>query len=100
MKKGDFIGRSALEGRVPARKRAGLRITGRGIVRGGETVYLGDDAVGRATSGTHCPYLGRPVAMAMLESAHTAIGTQLEVDVRGRRVAAEVCPLPFYRRAK
>jgi aminomethyltransferase len=38
--------------------------------------------------------------MALLESERTAIGTPLEVDVRGRRVAAEVCPLPFYRRAK
>jgi aminomethyltransferase len=98
MKKGDFIGRPALEECVSTRLRVGLRITGRGIARGSESVYVGGAPVGRVTSGTHCPYLGRPVAMAMLASGHTAIGTEVEVDVRGRAVAAEVCGLPFYRR--
>ncbi|MDR1915953.1 MAG: glycine cleavage system aminomethyltransferase GcvT [Synergistaceae bacterium] len=101
MKKGDFIGRSALERNgSPKRLRVGLRITGRGIARENETVYIGDNVVGRTTSGTHCPYIGHPVAMAMLESAYTTIGTRMEVDVRGRRVLAEVCGLPFYKRAK
>ncbi|MDR1472434.1 MAG: glycine cleavage system aminomethyltransferase GcvT [Synergistaceae bacterium] len=100
MEKGGFVGRAALEKGAPERLRVGLRITGRGIARGGEAVYLGGDVVGRVTSGTHCPYLGRPAAMAMLASAHTAEGTELEVDVRGRRVSAEVCALPFYKRQR
>ena len=38
--------------------------------------------------------------MAYVDRAHGAVGTQLEVDVRGRRVAAKVVPLPFYSRKK
>jgi aminomethyltransferase len=81
------------------RKRIGLKITGKGIVREHQDVYVGDKKVGHSTSGTHCPYLGGSYAMAILDIAYTAIGTKVEVDVRGRRVAAEVVALPFYKRA-
>ncbi len=101
MDKDDFIGKSALIAKgEPTRKRVGLAMTGRGIARENESVYVGDTQIGRTTSGTHCPYLARAVAMAMLDSAYTAVGTEVEVDVRGRRVAAEVVPLPFYRASK
>ena len=52
------------------------------------------------TSGTHCPFLGKAVAMAMLDAKHAEVGTKLEVEVRGRRVAVEIIPLPFYTRPK
>ena len=52
------------------------------------------------TSGTHCPYLKAPMAMALLETGCTGLGTAVEVDVRGRRVPAEVVALPFYKRGK
>ena len=52
------------------------------------------------TSGTHCPYLGHPVAMALVEKDSVELGSAVEVEVRGRRVAAEVVELPFYKRAK
>ena len=101
MEKGDFIGKSALIGKdKPKRRRAGLRITGRGIARGNEAVYAGSAEAGKTTSGTHCPFLGYPVAMALLDEPYGEIGTALEVDVRGRRVSAEVVRLPFYKRAK
>lgn len=101
MNKPDFIGKQALAGRgEPARRRVGLRITGRGIVREGCTVYMGGEQVGVTTSGTHAPYLGVPIAMAMLDLSASTIGTAVEVDVRGRRVLAEVVAMPFYKRAK
>jgi aminomethyltransferase len=100
MGKADFIGKKALAGKEnPARRRVGLNITGRGIARSGEDVF--DSAgkpCGKTTSGTFCPYINRAVAMALVETPATEIGTKLEVDVRGRRIAAEVCPLPFYRK--
>ena len=82
---------------VPQRTRVGLNVTGRGIIREGATVYLGDRQIGIVTSGTHCPYLGRAVAMALIESDCSAVGTSVEADVRGRRVAAEIVELPFFR---
>ena len=96
LQKPDFIGKSALEV-PPSRKRVGLQITGRGIAREHQDVYLAGKRVGRTTSGTHCPYLGCPVAMALLAEDAAIPGAQVEVDVRGRRVPAEIVPLPFYR---
>jgi len=77
----------------------GLKVTGRGIVREECPVYLTEKEIGKTTSGTHCPYLGYPVAMALVSAAHIEPGTQVEVEVRGRKVAAEIVELPFYKKA-
>ena len=99
--KEDFIGKDALVvAGEPKRTRIGLKVTGRGIVREHCDVYVGDTQIGTTTSGTHCPFIGMPVAMALVDRAYSAIGTAVEVDVRGRKVAAEVVALPFYTRAK
>ena len=85
---------------APQRVRIGLEVTGRGIVRERQAVFAGGEKIGVTTSGTHCPYLGKAVAMALVDAQHTAPGTEVEVDVRGRKVAAKIIPLPFYTRGK
>ena len=50
-------------------------------------MYYGDKEIGRTTSGTHSPYLGYPIAMALidmdgLDDNINNIATKLEVDVR------------------
>ena len=99
LQKPEFIGRDALlAAGEPKRVRVGLKATGRGILREEQTVYLGDTAIGTTTSGTFAPYLKQAIAMALVDADHTAPGTTVEVDVRGRRVPAEIVPLPFYKR--
>jgi aminomethyltransferase len=99
MQKDDFTGKKALEERgEPKIKRIGLKITGRGIAREHQNVYLNDILIGQTTSGTHAPYLKYPVAMALVRADAAEAGTQVEIDVRGRRVSAEVVALPFYKR--
>ena len=99
MNKPDFIGKAALEAAgKPAAKRIGLKAVGRGILREHQDVYLGDQRIGQTTSGTHCPYIGYPAAMAIVDTAYAEIGTRVEVDVRGRRVEAEIVPMPFYKK--
>ena len=101
MDKADFIGKDALLKREPlTRRRTGLKAVGRGIIREHQDVWFQDQKVGITTSGTHCPYLGYPAAMALIDLPFREPGTQLEVDVRGRRVAAQVVPLPFYKRSR
>jgi aminomethyltransferase len=51
------------------------------------------------TSGTQSPSLGQPIAMAYVAPADGEPGTMLDVEIRDQRVAAEVVPLPFYKRA-
>ena len=99
MDKEDFIGKQALVDKGPlTRRRIGLKVTGRGIIREHQAVYADGRQIGITTSGTHCPYLGYPVAMALVDVGYKEPGTVLEVEVRGRRVAAEVVKLPFYKR--
>lgn len=101
MTKDDFIGKAALEAKgEPKIKRIGLKVTGRGIIREHENVYMGDKCIGHTTSGTHCPYLGYPVAMALVDVNCGELGSKVTVEVRGRMVEAEVVALPFYKRAK
>jgi aminomethyltransferase len=99
MGKPDFIGKAALTGRErPDRVRAGLALTGRGIARGGEDVRAGGEPIGVTTSGTFAPSLKKAVAMALIRREYAVIGQTVEIDVRGRAVAALVTEMPFYKR--
>ena len=46
------------------------------------------------------PWLDKSLAMGYAEPAFAAVGSALDVDVRGTRLPATVVPLPFYRRSK
>lgn len=101
MDKPDFIGKKAMEDMgEPKRRRSALKMVGRGIARDGCEVYVGDEKVGVVTSGTQLPFVGYAGAMALLGTDHREIGTHVEVDVRGRRVEAEIIKMPFYKRQK
>ena len=101
MKKEDFIGKAALEAAGGlTRKRVGLKVTGRGIIREHQDVFAEDKKIGITTSGTHCPFLGYAAAMALVDAAYTEVGTKVKVEVRGRMVEAEIVELPFYKRSK
>ena len=99
----DFVGRAALEKVAregPQKRLVGLRMTGRGIARHGYPVFVGERRTGVVTSGTHSPTIGAPIAMAYVAPSDAEPGTMVEVGIRDQRVAAEVVPLPFYKRAR
>ena len=97
--KEDFIGKAAIEKRgTPAIKRVGLKITGRGIAREHCDVYKNGNKIGWVTSGTYCPYIAQAVAMAYVPSELAVIGEKVDIDVRGKKVEAEIVKLPFYKR--
>ena len=101
LNKAEFIGHDALVAAgAPKRVRIGLEVTGRGIIREHQDVFAGGANIGHTTSGTHCPYLGKAIAMALVTAGSVKEGDEIEVDVRGRKVAAKVVPLPFYTRGK
>lgn len=77
------------------RKWVGLKLDGRLPAREGAEVFAGADKIGTVTSGGFSPTLGGPIAMAYVASAYAAPGTALEVEVRGKRLAATVSPTPF-----
>ena len=102
MQKGDFLGRDALarqkEAGVP-RKLVGFEMIDRGIARHGYPAKTAHGP-GIVTSGTHSPTLGKPIGLALLPTAASAVGTEFEVDIRGRAAAVRVVKTPFYKRPK
>ena len=98
--KEEFIGKDALVAAgTPARMRIGLEVTGRGIVREHMPVFKDGKQLGTTTSGTKCPYVNKAIAMALVENGSLSEGDEVEVEVRGRMVAAQVVALPFYKRS-
>jgi len=71
-------------------------ITGEGIPRQGNPVLSGEDVVGEVTSGTLSPSLEVGIGMAYVRSDLAEPGTELEIDVRGKRRAARVAKRPLY----
>ena len=77
----------------------GLASEGKRAGRAGYAVLGTGGPVGEITSGALSPTLGHPIAMAFVDPALSAPGTELFIDVRGTRIPATVTALPFYRRA-
>jgi aminomethyltransferase len=101
--KGDFTGRAVLEAQKksgPPRKLVGFEVVGRGIARHGYPVLLNHQVAGTVTSGTYAPFVQKNIGLCYLPAAHAAVGTEFEIDVRGRAVPARVVPTPFYKRAQ
>ncbi|MGW1160656.1 glycine cleavage system aminomethyltransferase GcvT [Streptomyces sp. NPDC002519] len=106
-KEGDFVGRAALleaaerAAQHPPRVLVGLVAEGRRVPRAGYAVVSGGEVIGEVTSGAPSPTLGRPIAMAYVDAAHSAPGTAgVAVDIRGSHEPYQVVALPFYKRQK
>jgi aminomethyltransferase len=94
----DFIGRDALErqrSRDDYRRLVGIRMEDRGIPRHGHRVLLRGAEIGQVTSGTMSPSLRVGIALASVNKAASAIGTTLDVDIRGTLHPARVVKLPI-----
>ncbi len=101
--KGDFIGRNALVAQKEQglrRKVVGLVVNGRGIPRADYGVYHGDKQIGHVTSGTMSPTLKVPIALALLDVEFASVGTEVTVDIRGKKMPATVVKTPFYKRSE
>ncbi len=97
MEKPDFIGKAAMiEPR--SKKRIGLKLKERGIAREGTKVFDGGKEVGVVTSGTISPMLETAIAMAIVSADVDA--SELLLEIRGKKIVAEVTKLPFYKANK
>jgi len=98
-----FIGQDVLKAQKEngaPRKLVGIEMIDRGIPRTHYPVYAGDELIGEVTTGTQSPTLKKNVGLALLKTAYTALGTEVEVEIRGKRLKAVVVATPFYKRPK
>ncbi len=98
--KSDFVGRRALLAQKEKglnRKLCGFTLTERGFPRPGHELRCGGDPAGTVRSGTVGPSVGQGIGTGYLPSQHSAPGTEIEVIIRDRAVAAVVTRVPFYK---
>jgi aminomethyltransferase len=102
-KKGDFIGREALE----KQKQEGVKeqllayeLLERGVPRQGTLIYKEGQSGGVTTSGTFSPSLQKGIGLAYAPVSWNNVGASLEVDIHNKRVPVKVVALPFYQKQK
>ncbi|MEC7564190.1 MAG: glycine cleavage system aminomethyltransferase GcvT [Planctomycetota bacterium] len=97
----DFIGADALSQAETAgiqRIRIGMKLGGKRAAREGYDIFLDEQRIGEVTSGSFSPTFQYPIAMGYIDQQDMEHGTTLQVDVRGKRLPAVTCKLPFYKR--
>ena len=97
----DFVGVKKLreiQKAGPARKLVGLELEGKRIARQGTPIMADGKVVGEVTSGTFGPTIQKSIAMAFVDSALAAEGTQLSADLKGTMNPAKVVKSQFYKR--
>jgi aminomethyltransferase len=103
LNKGDFIGREALarqKAEGVKRRLIGFEVTERGIARDEQEVVINDVRVGKVTSGSPAPFLKKNIGMGYVPAQLANEGRQIQIDVRGRLVSAEIVKMPFYKRGR
>ncbi len=104
MDKGDFIGKASLIAQRAAglpSKLAAFKMLGTAPPpRPHYPIAFNGEIVSEVASGTQSPSLSTGIGMAYLPIDATKLGTQIEIEIRGRRFPAEVVKKPFYRKAE
>lgn len=96
--KGDFNGKEAIvkaKAEGLKRKLVGFVVDDKMVARHGQDVYVGDKKVGHVASGAPSPMLGKNIGMLYVETEHSKTGNSVEIDVRGKRVKADIVKTPF-----
>jgi aminomethyltransferase len=96
---GGFMGAQRISQELrdgPSRLRVGLKPEGRAPAREGTEIQDMDGrTIGIVTSGGFGASVGGPIAIGFVETAKAKPGTQVQLIVRGKPLAASVSPLPF-----
>lgn len=101
--KGDFIGREVLAAQKKEgapRKLVGVEMIERGIPRSHYSVYAGEQLIGEITTGTQSPTYKTNVGLALIDASYAGLGTEILVEIRGKKLIARVVKTPFYKRVK
>ncbi len=97
--KKDFMGKAQIVGKKTAgltHKLVGFKMIDKGIPRHHYVIFSAEGKeIGKVTSGTHSPTLDEPVGIGYVAIGQSAEGSEIFVDIRGRKVKAKICKTPF-----
>jgi len=101
--KGNFIGSDVISKQLTdgvSKVRVGIKPEGRVIAREKTKIFNQSDLhIGEITSGTFGPSVNGPVAMGYIENEFSKKDTKVFLEIRGKKHAANVCGLPFYKKS-
>ena len=101
MDNGDFIGKSALieiKRQGIKRRHIGFQMTGRGIARSGYKIVRCGQEVGKVTSGGYAPTLNVNIGFGYVPIELATNGTDIEIMIRNKSVAAQIVNRRFYKK--
>ncbi|MXX10313.1 MAG: glycine cleavage system aminomethyltransferase GcvT [Nitrospira sp. SB0677_bin_15] len=101
--KGAFIGEPVLKQQVregPSRCLVAFELLEKAVPRHDMPLFAEDKQVGTVTSGNLSPILQKGIGLGYVEPAYAEAGMVFDVEIRGRRIPAQVVALPFYKRPK
>ncbi|MFQ5602258.1 MAG: glycine cleavage system aminomethyltransferase GcvT [bacterium] len=99
--KGDFVGRQAIQNikqNGARRKLVGFQLKDRAFPRHGYKIFKDSLEVGYVTSGTFSPSLEKGIGIGYINAPYHEIGMAISIEIRQKRVPAEVVKTPFYLR--
>lgn len=97
----EFINSEALKKEKeegPKRKLIGFELTEKGIPRQGYEITKDGKTIGKVTSGTMSPSLGKPIGMGYVETSYSTPGTEISIQIRNKPVAGVIVKTPFYKK--
>jgi aminomethyltransferase len=101
MNNGDFIGKSALieiKRQGVKRRHIGFQMTGQGIARSGYKIVRCGQEVGKVTSGGYAPTLNVNIGFGYVPIELATTGTDIEIMIRNKSVAAQIVNRRFYKK--
>jgi len=79
--------------------RVGIKLETRVIARGETKIYNEQNKeIGKITSGTFGPSVECSIAMGYVDNSYSSLNTKIFLEVRGKKISANICNLPFYKK--
>jgi aminomethyltransferase len=97
--KEEFIGKDALakqKAEGAPKKLVGIELADKAIPRHGYAVLKDGQPIGEVTTGYHTISTDKSVCMALIDAAHAALGTEVEIQIRKKTFPGTVCKKKFY----
>jgi aminomethyltransferase len=96
----EYIGKSTLlkqKSEGTERTLVGLNLLDKGIIRQNYKIFKNGDEIGYVTSGGYSPTLKKTIGLGLVKIQFSEVGTELEIDIRGKFLKGIIVSTPFYR---
>jgi len=101
--KGPFIGDEVLKRQMEhgvSKRLVAFELLTKAVPRHGMKLVANGKEIGEIASGNLSPLLQKGIGLAYVQPSYAEVGTTFDVEIRSRRVPAQVVKPPFYKKPK